>query len=131
MYNGLNKGWLLQSNHSIQVVELIPNGAKIDVTETNKLQYLDALAQYKLSRSIREEIEAFLKGLNDLIPDQLMSIFDENELELLICGTGNYSISDLKEHHTIIWGTAAFNKVGRDQLVLHYFPYPVSSCNVM
>lgn len=64
------------------MVELVPNGAKIPVNNKNKLRYLDALAQYKLASSIKDEIEAFLKGLNELIPDNLLSIFDENELEV-------------------------------------------------
>ena len=61
---------------------MIPNGTKIPVTDSNKLRYLDCLAQYKLATNIRDEVEAFLKGLNELIPDQLLSIFDENELEV-------------------------------------------------
>ena len=65
-----------------QVVELIPNGSKIAVTNSNKLRYLDALAQYKLASNVKEEVEGFLKGLNELIPDNLLSIFDENELEV-------------------------------------------------
>ena len=65
-----------------QVVELIPNGSKVAVTNSNKLRYLDALAQYKLANNIKEEVESFLKGLNELIPDNLLSIFDENELEV-------------------------------------------------
>lgn len=31
---------------------------------------------------MKAEIEAFQKGLNELVPDELMSIFDENELEV-------------------------------------------------
>ena len=52
------------------------------MTNSNKLRYLDALAQYKLANNIKEEVESFLKGLNELIPDNLLSIFDENELEV-------------------------------------------------
>lgn len=65
-------------------MELVPNGSKIRVHNTSKHQYLDALAQYRLATSLKDEIEAFLRGLNDLIPDNLLSIFDENELEVKI-----------------------------------------------
>lgn len=65
-----------------QVAELVPGGAKMKVTNENKCQYLDALAQYRLANSVKDEMEAFLKGLNGLIPDNLLSIFDENELEV-------------------------------------------------
>lgn len=63
-------------------MELINNGAKVKVTNSSKRQYLDVLAQYRLSIRVKDEIEAFLKGLNDIIPDHLLSIFDENELEV-------------------------------------------------
>jgi hypothetical protein len=52
------------------------------VRNSTKLQYLDALAQYRLANSQRDEMEHFLRGLNELIPDNLLSIFDENELEV-------------------------------------------------
>lgn len=46
------------------------------------LQYLDALAQQRLCNNVRDELDSFLKGLNGIIPDNLLSIFDENELEV-------------------------------------------------
>ena len=44
------------------MVPLIENGADIEVTEDNKMKYLNLLAQHRLVRSVKEEIEAFLKG---------------------------------------------------------------------
>ena len=67
---------------TLQVVELVPNGSKLRVRNSTKNQYLDALAQYRLATKVKDEVEAFLRGLNDLIPDNLLSIFDENELEV-------------------------------------------------
>ncbi|XP_076250945.1 apoptosis-resistant E3 ubiquitin protein ligase 1 isoform X1 [Rhynchophorus ferrugineus] len=95
----------------VKTVELIPNGVQIKVTDTTKLQYLDALAQYKLATKVKEELEAFLKGLNELIPDNLLSIFDENELELLLCGTGQYSAADLRAHHVLNGDSVEFRRV--------------------
>ncbi|XP_064623307.1 apoptosis-resistant E3 ubiquitin protein ligase 1-like isoform X2 [Lineus longissimus] len=94
-----------------EVIDLIPNGSKVAVTNDNKLTYLDALAQYRLANSVKDEMEYFLKGLNDLVPDNLLSIFDENELELLMCGTGTYSIADLRQHHIISGNSQSFRKV--------------------
>ena len=54
----------------------------MEVTNENKIQYLNCLAQYKLVTCVKEEVESFLKGLNSIIPDSLLSIFDENELEV-------------------------------------------------
>lgn len=64
------------------MAELIPGGSKIRVTNDTKLRYLDALAQHRLASSIRNEVDHFLRGLNELIPDNLLGIFDENELEV-------------------------------------------------
>lgn len=47
-------------------------------------KYLDALAQQRLCNNVREEVDSFLKGLNGIIPDNLLSIFDENELEVTL-----------------------------------------------
>ncbi|XP_071962513.1 apoptosis-resistant E3 ubiquitin protein ligase 1-like [Antedon mediterranea] len=82
-----------------KVVELKADGAGIPVTESNKIQYLNCLAEHKLSKCVEGELEAFTKGLNDLIPDSLLSMFDENELELLMCGTSSFDIADLRSHH--------------------------------
>ncbi|XP_053677079.1 apoptosis-resistant E3 ubiquitin protein ligase 1 isoform X1 [Anopheles nili] len=100
-----------QSGQLQKTVELIPNGAKVRVTNATKNQYLDALAQQRLCNNVREEVDSFLKGLNGIIPDNLLSIFDENELELLLCGTGEYSIADFRANHIVNGGSAEFRRV--------------------
>lgn len=72
-----------------KTVELTPNGSKVRVSNATKNQYLDALAQQRLCSSVKEEVDAFLKGLNGIIPDNLLSIFDENELEVSFYGKSN------------------------------------------
>ncbi|CAL1275254.1 unnamed protein product [Larinioides sclopetarius] len=99
------------SGQLLEEVDLIPNGSNIPVTNANKIQYLNALAQYRLTTSVKPEIEHFLKGLTELIPDNLLCIFDENELELLMCGTGSYSIADFKANHALSGATYEFRKV--------------------
>jgi len=47
-------------------------------------------------------INAFLEGFYDIIPKRLISIFNEQELELLISGLPNVDIEDLRantEYH--------------------------------
>lgn len=95
----------------LKTTELIPGGSRIRVNNQNKLMYLDSLAQYRLATSVREEVEHFLKGLNELIPENLLCIFDENELELLMCGTGQFSIADFKANHTVSGFSFEFRKV--------------------
>ena len=45
-----------------QIVPLVEHGEEIEVTELNKLQYLNLLAQYRLAKCAKEEIDHFLKG---------------------------------------------------------------------
>ncbi len=74
------------SSKMSSIVDLKPHGRSIRVQDSDKLEYLDLLAQYKLSESIRDQLDYFLEGMHTLIPDSLLSMFDENELELLLCG---------------------------------------------
>ncbi|KAF7201944.1 transcript variant X1 [Nothobranchius furzeri] len=93
-----------------KVVELISGGAQIAVTNENKIHYLNLLAQYRLASQVRDEVEHFLKGLNELVPENLLAIFDENELELLMCGTGDINVQDFKAHAVIVGGSWHFRE---------------------
>lgn len=66
--------------------ELIPGGRNTKVTEENKYQYVDLVVEHQLTTAIRPQINAFLDGFHELIPRELISIFNDKELELLICG---------------------------------------------
>ncbi|CAG10645.1 unnamed protein product [Tetraodon nigroviridis] len=95
-----------------KVVELISGGAQIAVTNENKMHYLNLLAQYRLATQVRDEVEHFLKvrSLNELVPENLLAIFDENELELLMCGTGDINVQDFKAHAVIVGGSWHFRE---------------------
>lgn len=66
--------------------ELIPGGRNTKVTEENKHQYVNLVAEHRLTTAIRPQINAFMEGFNELIPRDLISIFNDKELELLISG---------------------------------------------
>lgn len=54
------------------------------------------------SGAIRKQLAAFLEGFYEIIPKRLISIFTEQELELLISGLPTIDIDDLKantEYH--------------------------------
>lgn len=67
-------------------IELKPGGEEIPVTEQNKKEYVDAYLAYRISRRVKEQFDAFMEGLLELIPRDLINVFDERELELLIGG---------------------------------------------
>lgn len=66
--------------------ELIPGGRNTKVTEENKHKYVDLVVEHRLTTAIRPQINAFLEGFNELISRELISIFNDKELELLISG---------------------------------------------
>lgn len=45
--------------------------------------------------SINQQLSAFLDGFYEVIPKQLIAMFNEQELELLISGLPNIDIDDL------------------------------------
>ena len=49
------------------MVSLHPGGSKQNVTDSNKMDYLTQLAQYRLARSVSEEIRHFLKGQKSIL----------------------------------------------------------------
>ncbi|NWX48763.1 HUWE1 ligase, partial [Steatornis caripensis] len=108
---------------------LKPNGANVLVTEENKKEYVHLVCQMRMTGerrrglgcrgagprrlpphpppfypagAIRKQLAAFLEGFYEIIPKRLISIFTEQELELLISGLPTIDIDDLKantEYH--------------------------------
>lgn len=79
-------------------VDLKPDGRNIDVTEENKHEYVELICEWKIYKRIEEQFKAFIDGFNELIPQELVNVFDERELELLIGGLAEIDIEDWKKH---------------------------------
>ncbi|KAG6693556.1 hypothetical protein I3842_09G006200 [Carya illinoinensis] len=73
------------------VVELKPGGKDISVTNENKMQYVHAIADYKLNRQILPFSNAFYRGLTDLISPSWLKLFNASEFNQLLSG-GNHDI---------------------------------------
>ncbi len=81
-----------------EVRDLKPNGRDLKVVEENKKEYVKLVCQMKMTGAIRKQLNAFLEGFYDIIPKCLISIFNEQELELLISGLPTIDIDDLKSN---------------------------------
>lgn len=79
-------------------VDLKPGGRDIEVTEKNKHEYVELICEWKIYRRIEEQFKAFIDGFNELIPQELVNVFDERELELLIGGLAEIDVEDWKKH---------------------------------
>ncbi|KAL1709877.1 hypothetical protein EV121DRAFT_286277 [Schizophyllum commune] len=75
-------------------IELKPGGADVQVTEENKKEYVDLIVEYRISKRVKEQFEAFMSGFSELIPLDLITVFDERELELLIGGMSEIDVDD-------------------------------------
>lgn len=81
------------------VIELRPNGKNLCVTNDNKLQYIHAMADYKLNRQILPFANAFYRGLVDLISPSWLSLFNANEFnQLLSGGNHDFDVEDLRRN---------------------------------
>ncbi|KAM8907251.1 E3 ubiquitin-protein ligase NEDD4 isoform 6-T7 [Lycaon pictus] len=78
--------------------ELKIGGSEIVVTNKNKKEYIYLVIQWRFVNRIQKQMAAFKEGFFELIPQDLIKIFDENELELLMCGLGDVDVNDWREH---------------------------------
>jgi E3 ubiquitin-protein ligase HUWE1 len=59
----------------VETIDFIPNGRNIPVTEENKHEYVRLMVEWKLTGSVKEQLDEFLKGMENSAPLQL-SEFD-------------------------------------------------------
>ena len=90
-----------------QVVDLVPGGSHIPVTEENKEQYVRLMAKHIMTGAIREQITAFQEGFWEVVPSHLIAMFHESELELLISGLPDIDVDDLRANTEYVGFSAA------------------------
>ncbi|KAK9489405.1 hypothetical protein V1508DRAFT_464960 [Lipomyces doorenjongii] len=81
-----------------KIIDLVPNGRDISVTEENKHEYVRLVVGYRLLTSVEEQLESFLNGFYDIVPKDLIAIFNEQELELLISGLPDIDVDDWRNN---------------------------------
>ncbi|KAG6335883.1 hypothetical protein ID866_3220 [Astraeus odoratus] len=79
-------------------IELKPGGTDVNVTEENKKEYVDLVVEYRISKRVKDQFDAFMSGFAELIPQDLITVFDERELELLIGGMSEIDVDDWCKH---------------------------------
>lgn len=92
-------------------VELCPGGASVKVTNDNKREYVDLVARHRMTTAIRPQIDAFLGGFWDVVPQPLVALFNDHELELMISGLPDIDIADLRANTEYHGGYSAASPV--------------------
>jgi hypothetical protein len=75
-------------------VELVEGGKDLEVTKENLPQYLQAILKYRTLDRTKPQITELLLGFFDVIPEPALTVFDPNELELILCGLPTIDIDD-------------------------------------
>ncbi|XP_073241972.1 E3 ubiquitin-protein ligase NEDD4-like isoform X1 [Porites lutea] len=126
-YNSLN--WILENDPEdldltfsvdeelfgqVTVKDLKPGGSLVKVTNANKREYINLVIKWRFVSRVEDQMKKFMEGFCELIPHNLIQIFDERELELLMCGLGEIDINDWRrntnyrgdysdKHSVIVW----------------------------
>ncbi|KAJ7561891.1 hypothetical protein O6H91_03G045900 [Diphasiastrum complanatum] len=98
---------ILYEKTEVTDYELKTGGRNVRVTEENKHEYVDLVTEHRLTTAIRPQINAFMAGFQDLIASDLIDIFNDKELELLISGLPEIDLEDLKSNTEYTGYTAA------------------------
>ncbi|KAK2459462.1 hypothetical protein APHAL10511_008522 [Amanita phalloides] len=82
-----------------KTVELVPDGSNVPVTRENRLQYIQLVSHYRLSRQIRQQSRAFFEGLSDMIDAKWLRMFNQHEVQILLGGVNSpIDIEDLRKY---------------------------------
>ncbi|XP_039294797.1 ubiquitin-protein ligase E3A isoform X2 [Nilaparvata lugens] len=78
--------------------DLLPNGDQINVTQSNKREFVDRYADFLLNTSIEKQFNAFKKGFQ-MVTDEspLHLLFRPEEVEQLVCGSKKFDLRELEE----------------------------------
>jgi len=87
-----------EKRRKLEKVELKPGGAKIQVTTENKAEYLQLFVQHRLIGAIKEQVEAFRRGLGVFFSAELLARLRREctptDVKLLLCGAPEIDVDD-------------------------------------
>eukprot|EP00940_MAST-03C_sp_MAST-3C-sp2_P001633 g1633.t1 len=82
----------------IEVVPLKRGGEDIDVTNHNRHEYAQLLLRHHMFDRVKGQLSQLLQGFYEVIPPALVSIFDFQELELMVNGLPQIDAADWEQN---------------------------------
>lgn len=83
------------------VVPLLVDGKEVhpdtDVTEENKHHFVEAYSRWKLYDGIQNQLRHLIAGIYEVIPREFFAIFNDHELEMLLCGKRDIDTTQWKQ----------------------------------
>jgi E3 ubiquitin-protein ligase NEDD4 len=74
--------------------ELKPGGTTATVTNETLEEYLSLQCTHRVLTRVKEQVKALVTGFYDVIDAPLLTVFDFQELELLLCGLPEINLAD-------------------------------------
>jgi E3 ubiquitin-protein ligase NEDD4 len=103
---------------SMTEIPLIKNGENIDVTPDNLPEFIECRLKYAMVGRVKPQLTELLLGFFDLMEEPLLTVFDFQELELLMCGLPEIDTTDWQENTDY---TGEFAVLGRMHPVCNWF----------
>lgn len=98
--------------------ELVEGGANMEVTNENLSEYLEANIKYRMFNRTLPQLTEMLLGFFDVVPEPALTVFDANELELILCGLPDIDVDDWQVNTNY---KGAFEVKGGSHKVVEWF----------
>ncbi|KAH9385126.1 E3 ubiquitin-protein ligase HUWE1 [Nematocida major] len=95
-----------------KIIDLKENGRNIALTNQNKREYVELVCGFKLVKVVERQLAAFVEGFFEILDMDLIKMFNEKELELLISGLPEIDVDDWR-NNTIYFGYTSDSQVVR------------------
>ncbi|CAN0188052.1 unnamed protein product [Pylaiella littoralis] len=115
---GLDFTVTLESFGVKEVAELVPGGKDVAVTDENKEEYLQLRLKHRVLNGTHAQLWNLMRGLYDVIPAHLISVFDYQEMELLLCGIPEIDVEEWKRCSRYL---GAYRRAGENHFVIQWF----------
>ena len=93
------------------VVDLVPHGRNIPVTNENKGSYVSSIVDYVTGGAIQDQLRAMLLGFHEIVPKDTLANFKVSDLRELLNGRRKVDVEDLKNCVRYTGGLRPFSKV--------------------
>jgi E3 ubiquitin-protein ligase NEDD4 len=88
------------------------------VTNANLEEYLALQCKYRVLSRVSEQVKHVVQGFYDVVDEPLLSVFDFQEVELLLCGLPDISVKDWQLHTEYM---GAYEETGSGHKVVKMF----------
>ena len=78
--------------------ELVKNGSQIEVTEKNKLDYIQKMVRFRLEHGIKPQMDGLAYGFNEVVNTKQLKNLEISDLELILNGAQEIDIQDWRSH---------------------------------